>query len=478
MIKINVITIISDTFRYDHLGSSGNRWIQTPNLDLFAEKSMIFDRAYAASFPTIPHRHDLFTGQYTFTHSGWEPLKRNEIILPQLLRQAGYVTQLINDTGHMLSHGMYYQRGFDGWLWIRGQEMDAYATQPIEIKFPCDPRKLRNRRSVVQYLRNVSMRKFENEYFVAKTMTEASKWLELNYDKHEKFFLYIDTFSPHEPWDPPKWYVDKYDPNYEGEEVIYPSYEPSDYLTSEEVKHCKALYAGEVTLVDNWVGNLLAKVEDLGLLENTAIFFTSDHGFYHGEHGLMGKSIIIPKIVGYYPLYEETAHVPLIVYLPDEKGGKRSQALVQPPDLTSTIIELIEAKEPATFQGKSLVPLLKGENVNWRDFAVTSPSLVGGGWLPRVYTGQRITITSKNWSLIYTGDVEKRLKENPEMLKNYENIQKYSKIENELYDLSRDPRQQSNRYDGKKDIADQLISKLVKFLENLCLPEEFLKYWR
>jgi len=116
---------------------------------------------------------------------------------------------------------------------------------------PCDPNKLRHKeRAVTQYLRNVALRRSEADYFVAQTMTAAAHWLELNYDQHEKFFLHVDTFDPHEPWDPPRWYMDMYDPGYEGEEVTYPVYGPCDYLTEEELKHCRALYAGEAMLVD------------------------------------------------------------------------------------------------------------------------------------------------------------------------------------------------------------------------------------
>ena len=105
----NVILIVSDTFRRDHLGCYDNKWVHTENLDSFAEESVIFDKAYAASFPTIPHRHDLFTGRYTFMEpcgktgakqgvfnfGGWRPLSRTDIILSQTLRQAGYTTMLI-----------------------------------------------------------------------------------------------------------------------------------------------------------------------------------------------------------------------------------------------------------------------------------------------------------------------------------------------------------------------------------------------
>jgi len=344
---MNIIQIVSDTFRRDYLGCYGNEWIHTENLDALAKESVVFDKAYVASFPTIPHRTDIFTGKYTFIRSGWEPLPRNEIILSQILRQGGYVTMLIVDTYHMIRDMHYFDRGFDGWWWIRGQENDRYMTHP-----PSAPAE-RQRAVGTQYLKNVSLRRFESDYFVAQTMESAVKWLELNYDQHEKFFLHIDTFDPHEPWDPPKWYTDMYDPDWEGGDVMGGAYIPgssfkrlASNLTPREIKHLRALYAGEVTLVDRWIGRLLQKIEDLGLYENTAVIFTTDHGTYHGEHGYLGKR---PH------LYEETIHIPLMVRMPDSEGvePKRCESLVQPPDLTSTILDLAGLKIPEIMEAAS-----------------------------------------------------------------------------------------------------------------------------
>jgi len=203
---MNIILIISDTFRRDYLGCYGNKWISTPNLDRFAKKSVIFDRAYAASFPTVPNRMDIVTGRFTFTYRQWEPLPRDEVTLAEILSEAGYTTMLIADTPHILEDGYNFDRGFTGWEWIRGQETDRYMTDPVEVKLPCASHKLRNPEIVKRHLRNISHRQSEEDCFVAQTMLKAAKWLERNY-RQEKFFLWVDTFDPHEPWDAPKWYV-------------------------------------------------------------------------------------------------------------------------------------------------------------------------------------------------------------------------------------------------------------------------------
>ncbi len=441
---MNIIQIVSDTFRWDYLGCYGNSWIHTEHLDRFAKDSVIFDKAYIASFPTIPHRHDLFTGRYTFIYSTWAPLPRDEVIISQTLRQAGYVTMLIVDTPHMIRDAHYFDRGFDAWWWIRGQEHDRYMTNPPE-----DPEE-RQKALGRQYLQNVSLRRFEEDYFVAQTMTSAIKWLEMNYDQHEKFFLHIDTFDPHEPWDPPKWYADMYDPEWKGGDVPGGAYIPgvprpaASDLREEQLNHLRALYAGEVTLVDRWIGRLLQKIEDLGLLENTAIIFTSDHGTYLGEHNYVGKR---PH------LYEEVAHVPLIVRLPDSEGvasGRRDE-IVQSPDIMPTILELAEVKIPPTVQGRSFLSILRGESEEGREIAVSSASLVGPT-LPKW-----ITVTSKRWALLAS--------------------QTGSEVKSELYDLSNDPKEIRNLIDEKTEVADELRTKMIEFLRTLGTNEETLRKW-
>jgi len=476
---MNIILIVSDTLRRDFLGCCGNDWIRTPSIDRLAQESIIFDRAYAASFPTVPHRRDLVTGKYTFTYSDWSPLPPDEKVMADSLRKAGFVTMLIADTPHIFKDGYHFDRGYDGWIWIRGQENDRYSTAPIDYRFPCKPEKLRSPYdSLKQYLRNISERRHESDYFAARTMTEAARWLEKN-RKHEKFFLHIDTFDPHEPWDPPRWYVDLYDPGYEGEEVTYPAYGPCNYLTPEELKHTRALYAGEVTMVDSWVGYLLRSVDELGLSENTAIIFTTDHGFYLGEHNLIGKSIITESAMSHVPLYTEVAHIPLMIRMPEVKPD-RSEALVQPPDLMPTILELAEAEAPETMQGRSLLPLMRKENTAWRDLAVSSPSLIHGP-----VAGQRISVITEDWFLVYCGQVKKALREAPperrtRIVDGLERLQKITgeKPKNELYFLPKDPAQTEDVLNENRGIAKQLHAMLVGFLENVGTPENVLKYWR
>src|SRR5438876_7463656 len=107
---MNVIVVISDTLRRDHLGCYGNPWIRTPNLDAFAEQAVVLERAYISSFPTVPCRNDILTGRYTFTYQSWAPLRPDEVTLQDLLGKAGIVTGLVADTPHPFAPGYNYQR--------------------------------------------------------------------------------------------------------------------------------------------------------------------------------------------------------------------------------------------------------------------------------------------------------------------------------------------------------------------------------
>ena len=476
---MNIIFIISDTFRWDYLACYGNKWISTPNLDRFAKRSVIFDKVYTASFPTVPHRMDLVTGRFTFTYRQWEPLPKDEVTLAEILGEAGYTTMFIADTPHILEDGYNFDRGFTGWEWIRGQETDRYMTDPIEVKLPCALHKLRSPEIVRRHLRNISQRKGEEDCFVAQTMSKAAEWLERNY-KNENFFLWVDTFDPHEPWDAPKWYVEKYDPGYKGEEVIYPVYGKCDYLMEAELKHVRALYAGEVTLVDRWVGMLLQKIEDLGLFNNTAVIFTSDHGFYLGEHGLVGKSIISENFFEYVPLYEEVARIPLLIWLPGLKRSFRCSFLVQPPDLTATILDIAEIKKSERIQGRSVLPIIEENEPVLRQIAVSSPPLIHGP-----LGSPRITVRQEQWSLILTPlPMEEQTGETkavdgiPRQLAGV-NLKKSTGIlKNELYDVSSDPQQNYNLFDKNNDVAQKIHSNLIKFLRKIEIPEEHLKYWQ
>ncbi|MBI4278779.1 MAG: sulfatase [Armatimonadetes bacterium] len=479
---MNFVIIVSDTFRRDHLGCYGNPWIRTPHLDAFAARACVFDRACSGSFPTVPNRAELFTGRHVFTYYDWSPLPRGERVMAEMFGEAGYVTMMIADTPHPLRSGYHFDRGFAAWQWIRGQENDRYMSDPAEVTLPCAPHKLRKAETAVkQYLRNVSLRRHESDYFVAQTMTTAAHWLQRNY-RRERFLLYVDAFDPHEPWDPPQWYVDLYDPGYHGEEVIYPAYGRCDYLTERELQHVRALYAGEVTLVDRWAGALLRTIESLGLLDTTCVIFLSDHGLYFGEHGFIGKGIMDDRTFKAVPLYEEVIQIPMMIRVPGMRGRHRSETLAQPVDILPTILDLAGIDRPPVVQGRSLVPALRGEpvpgRVPGRDIAVASWSVI---WGP----GRPSTITDGEWVLIYSGAWAEGGRRDQVIETfavdsgfRYEMPYTDDELRPELYHLRTDPRQERNAIGDHPEVARRLHAAYVEFLEKAGTAEEVLRHRR
>ena len=113
---MNVMLIVNDSFRRDHLGCYGNAWIETPDLDRFAQHAAVFEQCYTASYPTVPHRWDLSTGRFGFPFRGWQPLDSGDVTLAQILGQHDMHTQMIWDTPMLDMHDYNYTRGFQ-YIW-------------------------------------------------------------------------------------------------------------------------------------------------------------------------------------------------------------------------------------------------------------------------------------------------------------------------------------------------------------------------
>lgn len=319
----------------------------------------------------------------------------------------------------------------------------------------------------------------EADYFAPKTMDTAADWLERNY--RHPFFLYVDTFDPHEPWDPPQYYLDLYESCYEGEEVIYPRYDKCDYMTESELRHCKTLYNGEVTMVDRAVGRLLERAESLGLMSNTMVIFTTDHGFYIGEYGYIGKSIMTPEYHQALPLYPTVSAIPLLIHMPGQEESKHSKAFAQPVDYMPTILDYLGLGIPERVRGKSLRPVLAGKADNIRKFSVSSPTISAKN-IQIPHPTSRASITNKEWMLIYGSQVD-RVTE-PEvtrmvdsMMRRVSTLEK-GPIRPELYHLPDNPMCMKNVINNHFDEAKKLHGGFVKLLEWLEVPEKHLRFFR
>ena len=223
---MNIILVIIDTLRYDHIGAHGNDWIKTPHFDTLASRSWVFDRSFSASFPTIPHRTDVITGKYGSPLFPWRPLRWDHVTFPEILAENGYCTQLIHDTPHLVNGGHNFDYPFHAWTPVRGAEVDRPwidCGEPMLENWDWDPlfdqfdRKSIGTRLIKTYCRANRHRKKDEDWNTARLFRTASRWLRDNAGR-DNFFLWVDCFDPHEPWDVPpefaKLYVDS--PGYDG----------------------------------------------------------------------------------------------------------------------------------------------------------------------------------------------------------------------------------------------------------------------
>ncbi len=388
------IFIMSDSFRQDHMGAYGNPWIHTPNLDRLAGRSSVFDNACIGSFPTGPNRRDIHVGKGHLSghaFNPWTTIRGDEVTTAERLGRAGIHRFMITDVANGAMRGANMWKGFEAFRVNRGQEGDGHwSDENVNLEFDKPHKLIRYGKDLYhRVLVNRANRQVEDDCFAPGTFKMACEWLERNW-KRDEFFLWVETFDPHEPWDPPEWYVDRYDPAYKGRVIDCPPY--GDYkkigLTAREVRHSQALYAGEVTMVDTAVGRLLATLEKLQLLDEVAIIFTSDHGLYcnhPGDAGLVGKPWFVGEkgawlIAGeramkkttFLPLRTGTIRIPLLVKMPGQAKGKRIKRIAQPWDMAPTILDLFKQKIPDELQGESLLPVIRGKKCSPRPYAFSS----------------------------------------------------------------------------------------------------------
>jgi arylsulfatase A-like enzyme len=380
---MNSILVIIDTLRYDYVGANGNAGIETPNLDRLAAEAWVFDHCYISSFPTIPHRTDVITGDYGSPFHEWMPLPFDVPTLPDVLKRQGYATQLIHDTPHLVNGGHHFDYPFNSWTFVRGAEVDRpwimdtlpvpdnwardplFDEQPDAPPPPDFPGRAYNPTDV--YLPANRTRKKYEDWNCARLFTTAREFLHDNAQRRN-FFLWLDCFDPHEPWDAPPEFVLKYDktPGYDGrvDPRTFGSWRNSD-LTDAARERIRATYAAKVTWMDHWFGVLLDALEETGLKNETALIVTSDHGTNDGRFGSFGKT---------RPPREGEARVPLMVRAPGIGVG-RSDAIVQPQDFLATLVTMAGGDPPLALDSHDVIAQADGTAPHARQIALAGSPL-------------------------------------------------------------------------------------------------------
>lgn len=451
---VNAILIIIDTLRQDHVGCYGNNWIKTPNLDAFAKESVKFTRMYPDSLPTLPARKAIYTGRRVFPFTedktgdsrmvrgdfigdalgapGWSTISDAHDTLAERFGRKKYVSALFSDVYHQFKPGYNFQRGFDQWKWIRGQEEDAYLSGPDISEDVLNQYLTAKKKGITagtvfaqvmmrQFLQNTRWWRSESDTFPAKVFRSAGEWLDMNYKvlSKGKGFLTVESFDPHEPWNPPTHYIRMYekDPNWEEgcRKITHSLYGPARILTPQELKNIKTRYAAEVSLVDTWFGYFIDYIKRIGIWDESIIVVVSDHGHMLGEHGLIAKAA--------NPLGREVADLVAMIRFPGGKhSGKTCEKFCYHHDIATTICNACGVSANK-MEGKDLLRLVEEDDLIYYDHVT-----VAWGGSVAVYDGDF-------WYNGYIWDTE----------------------EGSLYNVNKDPKLTNNIISKKPEKAKELL---------------------
>ncbi|MFO1476655.1 MAG: sulfatase [Verrucomicrobiota bacterium] len=387
---MNVIVVCSDTFRLDHLGFLGVQPLQTPHLDRLASESVHFVDFRLCSFPTVLNRIEVFTGRVTFPFVDWGRLPREFPVLSEMFRHHGFETALVTDNPHLMKPEFDFGRGFEFVKFIPGQaDMNIRPESDPMLELGCDVSKLDPRpRRIERYRRNAWWNRQQGTNTTEQVFDEAIRRL---HSGSRPFFMWVDVFDPHEPWDALQRFQDLYPLDPSGEALFWPRPGKAGDFSSVELENIRRLYRAEVAQVDHGLGRIMESLQGSGLLGTTAVIFCSDHGWYFGEHELVGK-------MGYgrpTTIYDTLGRIPLLVRHPGGMGaGRRVTGFCQPPDLHGTLLDLAGIPAPPWVQGRSLL-LALGEGCTSRPFAVA-------GCYPRKGHESNLTLWTKDWCFVYS----------------------------------------------------------------------------
>ena len=335
---MNFLLIAVDCLRADRLGCNGYHRDTTPFMDELASQSALFERCFAPAIPTQPSFTTLFTGQLPTTHGivahrGRSQLAPDAPFLPEILQQHGYATVAVDNLAD--HHQPWFARGFESYFNPRepGTYPDCF---------------LYNRAAI--------------------------DWLK--YHRREPFFLSIHYWDPHVPYMPPAKYRNLFydrDPTATNPGSLDRFYERPlregwvgdwlDRMAAEwpgaaakqitDIEFVRSQYDAEVRCADDGVRELITALENLGLLEDTAVILLGDHGEELGEHGIF---------FDHHGLYDSDIHVPLMIRWPkQDSAAGRFNDFVQHADLAPTILQVAGIPIPDEMDGTSLTPLMQSE---------------------------------------------------------------------------------------------------------------------
>jgi arylsulfatase len=441
----NVLLIMSDQQRFDYLGYAGASFVKTPNLDRLAERGTVFNHCITNAPICAPARIGLATGMQPFrvgSLSNTSFLPQSSTTYYQRLRDHGYRVGCVGKLDLAKPdpyNGRYGDRPcIYGWGFTHPDECEG-KMHAGSSPTPIGPytHYLHERGLLEPFYRDYKERQsmgwfkalhdsvlptdaFEDSYIGRR----AAEWID-NVPDDFPWHYFVSFVGPHDPFDAPAEYADRYrDVKMPSPITVQPDGKSTAYtrrqsgMDADQIEKTRRMYCAAVELIDDQIGLILDSLEKRGMLENTVILFTSDHGEMLGDHGLYTKGFG----------YEQSIRVPLLLAGPGVPSSDVSDTLVELIDVNPTICEATGLLPQEGIDAMSLFPFLRGEKEKHREDAFCALA---------------------HFQCIRT--------ETHKVINNYNDCI-------ELYDLVNDPEETTNIIDGNSDIAGPLRNRIQKRL--------------
>lgn len=376
--KPNILFLMTNQFRADCMGCSGNSAMKTPNLDRIAREGLRFTQAYSSTPSCTPARAGLLTGLSPWHHGmlGYgEVAQRYPFELPRAMHDAGYYTYAIGKL-HYAPQRNYH--GFDGALLDESGRVQSQG-------FVSDYRKWFRSKApdLDPDATGIGFNEYRSGVYALPEELHPTRWTGdravefiAKYDRKEPFFLKVSFARPHSPYDPPKRFMDMYKP----EDMPAPHVgkwaakyakvaNPENLslwhgdLGLEQARKSRQGYYGSVSFIDEQIGLILKSLEERGMLDSTLIMFTADHGDMLGDHNLWRKTYA----------YDGSAHIPMLMRWPKSMGMAASRGATAPVpvelrDILPTCLDAAGKPAHANLDGRSLLDLARGDAKDWREY--------------------------------------------------------------------------------------------------------------
>lgn len=447
----NILWLMADEFRADAMHCAGNPVVSTPNLDRIAAEGVRFSTAYTVCPVCSPSRASAFTGQYAHVHgvtTNQVPARNGQIFLPSILKYYGYHTAIsgklhfvptrfdfgFDEFWSFTSEGPTPERGYNAFLKKKYGSPAKFPIVPGTCPWPNDPLG----RDVGVFLREPQ--DFETEWIADR----ALDYLRSRKTNPQPWFLYTSFLRPHSPSVLPRKYFDMYDADkvpifklpsdaHELRQQAKGQQEKRHTIDDERMERVMtAKYFGAVTNVDDSIGRILGELERLGMMDNTIILFSADHGNMLGQRARWFKDLE----------YDGSAGIPLLWRGPKgapENTGRVEKRIVENIDILPTLLTAAGIPIPEGVQGRSFLSLARGVDPNWKDRCFS-----------QLHSGM---VRTPQWKLID------------------DSLNLSGKLE--LYDMRNDPQEARNLANDPKmrDVVAELSGQMTQF--RAARPEPF-----